>query len=278
MIEPVPLSPVPTSEEVPLPRAPLARVIAQVRFSPILAITRPDRVAGFQEAIREIYPHLDLEHASHVTLVAGQPPSISQEQIWRLTDRGQRPRWRISLSTGFVAIETDDYESRRDFLHRFDAVIDAVKSEFNPKEATRLGLRYIDRLTGDAVKRIREFVRSDVLGVAHGSQGLSADDPSAVIRDSITRVMTEAEFKAKDGNRVRGRWGRMPAGKTYDPNALKPVPEPSWILDLDMFTSKPQCFESSRLLKTTEGFAETLYWIFRQIVTEQFLEFYGGRV
>ena len=58
MNEPTPLNPTWTPE-VPLPRAPLARVIAQVRFPPILAIRDPDKVAvGRPVARGSPYPSL----------------------------------------------------------------------------------------------------------------------------------------------------------------------------------------------------------------------------
>lgn len=46
----------PPPPEVPLKSAPLIRVIAQVRFPPILSIEKQEFVASFQEAIRDKYP------------------------------------------------------------------------------------------------------------------------------------------------------------------------------------------------------------------------------
>ena len=43
-----------------------------------------------------------------------------------------------------------------------------------------------------------------------------------------------------------------------------------------MFTTESLPFASEQLLKTAMGFAECLYWLFRQMVTEEFLRFYGG--
>ena len=44
----------PSPAEVPLPQAPLVRVIAQVRFPTILSIRNPDQVAAFQETVRSV--------------------------------------------------------------------------------------------------------------------------------------------------------------------------------------------------------------------------------
>ena len=80
MIEPQPLSPAWTPE-VPLARAPLARVIAQARFPPILAIRIPDKVAVVQEALRETYPNLSQEQVHSIEPTGGETPSFHQSII-----------------------------------------------------------------------------------------------------------------------------------------------------------------------------------------------------
>ena len=270
MREPRPLSPTPTAE-VPLPQAPLARVIAQARFPTILAIHDRGKVANFQEALRERYPRLSEDHVHRIELKANQAPNVDQSLIWRLVDREQNPRWRVSLGVNFVAIETSDYHSRQDFLDRLRVVLAAVETAFKPAEATRLGMRYIDRLTGNAVDRVSDLVQPEILGITHPAQNLDS-----ALGASIIHLMTEAQFLAGDSSRIQGRWGKLPPNTTYDSDALEPVAEPSWVLDLDMFTSVPQPFASEGLLQKTTEFAECLYWLFRQMVTDEFLRFFGG--
>ncbi len=270
MMEPRPLNPTPTPE-VPLPRAPLERVIAQVRFPPILTIRDPDKVAVFQEAIRETYPNLSQEQVHSIEVHGGQAPSISQGQVWRLADRARDPRWRVSLGVDFVALETSSYDSRSDFLERLQTVLAAVEHGFRPASATRLGLRYIDRLTDDAVDQVAELVHPDVLGIIK-----PARNPHAVLGESVVHLMTEVQFLAQNAARVQGRWGLLPANVTYDPDALEPVGNRSWVLDLDMYTTESQTFESEKLLTTATGFAKCLYWLFRQMVKDDFLRYYGG--
>lgn len=271
MIEPRPLSPAPTAE-VPLPQAPLVRVIAQARFPPILTIRDPDKVAVFQEALRDTYPNLSQDQVHSIELGGGQTPNVSQGLVWRLADRERGPHWRVSLGVDFVALETSSYDNRDDFLDRLQAVLSAVEEAFKPASANRLGLRYIDRLTDEAVDRIAELVHPDVLGIIR-RQG----NPHPALGESVIHLMTEAQFLAHDGARVQGRWGQLPANATYDPDALEPVGNRSWVLDLDMFTTESQPFTSEKLLTTATGFAKCLYWLFRQMVTEEFLRFYGGR-
>ena len=270
MKEPQPLSPTPTTE-VPLPRAPLVRVIAQARFPPILAIRDPDRVAVFQEVLRETYPHLTRDQAHRVELTPGEPPDIHQELIWRLADRARDACWQVSLGVDFVSIDTSDYGSRSDFLDRLRAVVTAVESVFRPAEAQRLGVRYVDRLIDEAVDRVNELFQPEILGIMRPLE----DVPSA-LGDSVVHLMNDVQFLARNGSRVQGRWGKLPPNATHDPNSIAPVSGPSWVLDLDMFTSEPQPFASEELLRTATEFAECLYWLFRRMVTKEFLRFYGG--
>ena len=270
MNEATPLN-LPPVKEVPLPRAPLVRVLAQARFPPILAIRNPDNVAGWQEKLRDTYPHLSKEEVHSIELSGSEDPKVDKDRIWRLAGSEKDAAWRVSLGVNFVALETTDYDSRADFLDRLRMVVAAVEDVFGPASTSRLGLRYIDRLTGEAVDRIGDLVHSEVLSIiqppGEGHLGLG---------DSVVGVMTQVQFRAQDGFGIQGRWGRLPADTTYDHGSLEAVGQPSWILDLDMFTTEPQPFENETLLTMAGEAAETLYRLFRHMVNDEFLRFYGG--
>ena len=265
-----PLNPTPV-REVPLPNAPLARVIAQARFPAILSIRDPDKAAVFQEELREIYPHLNEEQVHAIELTESQTPNVRRGLIWRLADSEQSPGWRVSLGVDFVSLETSDYKSRQDFLDRLRAVLTAVENVFRPSGAQRLGLRYIDLLTGEAAGDVADLIRPEVLGIMGSTEPRPLD-----LRDSIVLMMTEARFHGPDGSPIQGRWGMLPPNTTYDPNVLEPVAGTSWVLDLDMATLEPSPFSTDALVTTATGFAESLYWLFRQMVTDEFLRFHGG--
>lgn len=258
--------------EVYLPRAPLVRVIAQVRFPSILAIRDPDKVAVVQEKIRRVYPYLSQVQTHRINLTS-HDVDVQPNFIWRFSDQESNPQWQISLGVDFVSLDTSRYNTRDDFLHRLYDVISAVESAFRPVEVKRFGLRYIDRLTGEAVVRIDELFQPKILGIMH-----RGEDARPELGDSIIHFLSNAQFLAEGGNRIEGQWGYLPAKSTHDQNALDSIDEPSWVLDLDMFTSKPQRFESNELKQTARDFAECLYWLFRQMVTEKFLRHYGGEL
>ncbi len=256
----------PSPAEVPLPHAPLVRVIAQVRFPTVLSIRNPDQVATFQEKVRSAYPILNQEQVRRVVLNTGQPasdPKIQEDVVWRFHDRDRK--WRISLTADFVALETTSYTNRRDFLERLRSILEAVKTTVNPEEAFRLGVRYIDRITGPALQDISRLIRREVLGVSLCPIGEVAET-----------VLTQTQFRAEEGL-LQARWGLLPEDGTIDPGTLEPIHEPSWILDLDMSTSEPLDFSADILSNEAERFTERIYSVFRWMVTDDFLRFYGGQ-
>ena len=271
-MNPQPLNPT-LVPEVPLPRAPLARVIAQIQFPTILAIRNPDKVTSVQEDLRKDYPFLKQEQVRNIEVTSDQTPNVHHSVVWRFADRETNASWRVSLSVDFVAIETSSYISRSDFLNRLDILVSSVNRHFKPESASRLGLRYIARLIDDAIERVEELVHPKVLGIHSDSNNLEF-----VLGNSIIHSITDTQFLAPEDAYIQGRWGRLPAGRTYDPNVLDPFSKPSWILDLDMFKSNSIPFTNEVLLPTATDFAKNLYWVFRQMVTEEFLKYYGGEI
>ena len=71
----------------------------------------------------------------------GAPPAAPQP-IWRFAD--VESNWRVSLAPDFAAIETTAYESRKDFLKRFEAVVHAL-GEHVTGEAGAEGVHPQDR-------------------------------------------------------------------------------------------------------------------------------------
>ncbi len=250
--EPIPLA-IGIPAEVPLSKAPLVRVLTQIKFPPILSIRKEDRIADFQEALRADYPHLHREAA-----------------IWRLANRQAPATWRVSLGVDFVALETWSYNGRRNFLGRLRKVLASVEACFGPAEAQRVGLRYINRLEGAAVERLGDVVHESVLGILKPDKS-----PPDALRKAMTQSITQARFLAAEGV-IQGRWGNLPPNSTYDPNTWPPAGTPSWVLDLDMFSPEASPFRSEELVVMTDAFAKRIYSVFRLMVTDEFLRLHGG--
>ena len=163
-------------------------------------------------------------------------PPAEVPLIWRLTSSRENPYWRVSLGVDFVALETTAYDSRNDFLSRLRSVLCSLETAFHPTDVSRLGLRYIDRLTGNAVERLGELIHPMALGILQPSR-----DSSTALGAATVHVLTEAHFLAQEG-KIQARWGKVPQNTTYDPTAL-----------------------------------ERIYAVFRQIVNDAFLMYYGAQ-
>lgn len=256
----------PPPKEVPLKDAPLIRVIAQVRFPPILSIEKKDFVGSFQEAIREKYPILQPEQTQ--TFVFGPQGAVQPtlQLTWRFIDAADS--WRVSLAPDFMALETTAYLSRRDFLERLENVLIALKKSFDPQIIERFGLRYVDRLVGQDLQDISLLVKPEILGMM-----------AAEFRGDIHQAINESLFVIpKTEEQILARWGLMPASVTFDPNAIEPIAETSWILDLDMSLSKNRGFSIEALMSEGQRFAERIYTFFRWAVEDEFLRHFGGQL
>jgi uncharacterized protein (TIGR04255 family) len=252
----------PPPAEVPLKDAPLVRVIAQVRFPEILSIEERSFVAPFQEALRASYPVLRPERSPNLVLGPDGLGLGKSQPAWRFADVAGE--WRVSLTSVFLALETTRYTSRSDFLDRLRVVLEALDEHVKPKLVDRLGVRYIDRITGSAVDEIEDLVRPEVRGIN-----------GTIAATHASHALSESMFELGDA-RMLARWGRLPEGTTVDPAAIEPASEKSWILDLDMFSAAPTPFAIDEIMKLSERFAERIYAIFRWAVTDDFLRRYGG--
>jgi len=253
----------PPPEEVPLERAPLVRVIAQINFSDDLSIGIPEKVAPFQEELKSNYPFLRKEHIHQIS-IADLDTSVSSKAqvVWRLTDRSKS--WTISLSTNFLGVETTDYTSRSDFLEHFRNAISALKRHFSPPEVSRLGIRYIDQIKDLTIDEIGPLLREEVRGILI----------TPLVGSSLLSI-TESQYNLPEG-RLVSRWGHLAKDVSVDPALLKPLDAPSWILDLDMSTSEPIDFSVNDVVNLAEAYANRIYAVFRWAVTDDFLVHFGA--
>jgi uncharacterized protein (TIGR04255 family) len=261
---PMPLFDGPPPEEIKLPLAPLARVIGQVRFPTNLVLAQPDEVAGFQKAIRQAYPVLSRMEAPEMSVSPDGAVQVRSNPVWRFSDAANS--WHASVSTAFVALETGAYTDRPEFLDRFSRVIEAAEAEFVPQIATRIGVRYVNRISGPSLGRLSTLVRPEILGLA----AFQAETMLAL-------SMTETQLSLPSGStKMVLRHGLIPAQATYDPAALPIEEKPSWVLDIDVMKEGSFRFDTTELVETARSFSDYAYRLFRWTITDKFLEEFGA--
>jgi uncharacterized protein (TIGR04255 family) len=255
-------------EEILLKHAPLVSVLAQLRFPAQPGFDQRSTVEPFLSALHDTYPVVREESVRGIVLQPfqlGEPGKAVEQKawtIWRLFD--VQGNWRISLARDFLALETSSsYVSHDDFIGRLQSMLKAFPAALRPPVIDRFGLRYIDRIKGPALLRIAELVRSELLGV------LSTEDASCV-----SQTFSETVFDVPP-NRLFARWGRLPPNVSYDPGTLAPVPEPSWILDVDMSRETTRPFDPEVLLSDTRTYVDRIYTFFRWAIKPAFLKYFN---
>ena len=192
---------------------PIERVIIQVNFPEILAISNPAVASAFQERVRARYPFLRID--------AAQDGRGSTQNLYRMGDT--HGRWRLSLGTGFLALETTAYTSRTEILSRLTEALTALNETIRPGSVTRVGIRYINR--GDITQTggLKDILRE-------GMAGASGMFPTAHLS------LSEAHMPCAEGG-ITIRYGQLPAGASPDPNLLAPMQTPTWVFDIDAYTA-----------------------------------------
>ncbi len=264
-------------EEVPLARAPLARVLAQLRFpgamstlkygsSAIELLAEPLTSAG--------YPLL--EEGQQLTLQV-TPEGVTQLPGGRLWSfRSGDETWQINIGPEFVTLHTSAYEGRDDFISRLEVVLRIVADVVKPPSASRVGFRYINQIAPATRDSVESLIRPQLLG------GLAVPQGSATLKASLS----EATFAfdpagaaappglAHDG--LQARWGMLAANVSLDPSLPSSSSE-SWILDLDSFRHGAEAFDPARLAGEVRSLSLRAYRFFRWAVTDAFLERFGAK-
>ncbi len=258
----------PPVAEIPLPQAPLVFVVAQVRFERLASISSEEFIAGFQEAIRGIYPVMRREQ--HAGILIGPDGPVAQGETtttWRFDERPEH--WEVTLAPDFVSLSANTYTSREDFVGRLQALVDAAQQQFRLRFCDRLGIRYVDRVTDEALLgRMAELIRPEVLGTGGIDLGEAGVERVHTFSDSTYRTPEASELHA--------RWGVLPGMATFDP-AIEPADVPSWVLDLDAYTLQQEPFDPAALTARAHALCERIYRFFRWAVNDEFLAAHGGQ-
>jgi uncharacterized protein (TIGR04255 family) len=255
----------PPPVEVPLARAPLEKVIAQVQFPPTFSIGAEATIAGFQNLLREQYP-LALKETEQAFRIEHSPMGQFMNPItrpaYKFSDTGKN--WTVSLTSESISLDVNAYSSRHDFLERWSKILQAVEDQFSPPLVLRTGMRYVDRIKAPQFNRVRDLIKEEYLGPLFSR-----------FDNQVLHMISETALKAEEGNLLI-RLGKMPSGGTVDPNVLQPIEGESFVVDLDVSNSDQRRFVHSELSTVFTAFAERAYSVFRDIVANDFLSTYGS--
>jgi uncharacterized protein (TIGR04255 family) len=252
-------------ETIPLDAPPLASVLVQVRFSPVLEVSEEHLAGRVQKALREEYPFLNAETEVAITLSAGVdgPPTAMPTRLWRFVSDDQV--WRVTLASGFVTLETQAYAGHEDFFARLLRVLTTVEELVSPPAAERIGVRYTQRLTEpDDLARLAEFVRPEVLGASAVRDG----------DDSFSLCLTQSQTQCDDVT-LSARWGLLAPNAGIDA-VIPPLEHPNWLMDIDVYDERRESFDPAVLADRALAHSRRQYQFFRWAVEPAFLLRYGA--
>lgn len=259
----------PAVPEVDLPRAPLVYVVAQARFERVASVSNETFIAAFQEAIRDVYPVMRKEQQTAILIGADGRvvPEENSNVVWRFEQEPERLQ--LTLAPDAITVATNGYTTRRDFMATLRNALNAAETHLRVRYCQRLGVRYINRVTGDELLgKLPELLKPEVLGSTHVQSGAPGVELVHMLSDTVYRLADGADFHA--------RWGVVPEKLTFDP-AIPPSDLRSWILDLDHYTTLQEAFDPGTLSAKAEVMCERIYRFFRWAVTNEFLTEYGGK-
>lgn len=262
-----------------LKNAPLVHVLAQVAFSPILALER--YLADIQGRFGPEYPRFRESTITAIPLMGSGPAAAPSAVVqWEFADRAQRIG--IVLTKSGVVLQTTAYGSRESFFTRLHAILSTIR-DFAPSTplVERIGLRYVDLVRPVGDEPYGTYVHMGLLGFPF------RDSPKLAARS--LGFLTQSVAKTPHGM-LAIRSATLPPGTLLppdlDPGMLQPpfAPEkggrPGLAVDFDHFTVfdgtlPPMDFEPDAILAHTIRLHATLREAFDTIITEEALKQWG---
>lgn len=239
-------------------RNPLALVIAQVRFHPILQV--PNRIADFQDRVRGRFP-LYQQRVAHNIEIRDVASGVRVQQEPQFVFQAPDDAVTLFLSTTALGLESRNHKDRGSFQEDVRIALDALQGVFGGVAPTRVGLRYVNAIHREQIGRDldREVSWEDLVtdGFLRVPGGPSLGDD--------THFSGEVTSGVESGGRLTLRYGLIaaPGGKPAE-----------FRLDLDRYMD--QGIEETALPSILDSFAGDIFSLFLSSVGPALAEWMKG--
>jgi uncharacterized protein (TIGR04255 family) len=144
-----------------LANAPLVHVLAQVRYAPVLTISKS--IPAIQEKLKGIgFPRFEKGEVQNVVLKQGSPPQVDRSERWDFLSRDKTLG--VVLTPSFVLLQTTAYDTFNKFADILLKVFEIVASEVQIDIVERLGIRYIDVVRLQKNESFSDYLQPGLVG------------------------------------------------------------------------------------------------------------------
>jgi uncharacterized protein (TIGR04255 family) len=250
-----------------LSHAPLIYVVAQVRFSAVVAIEK--YVPEIQEKLRHKgFPRFLKAQVQEVALQIDAAPKLSTSDRFEFQDKDASLG--IVLQSNSVAVHTNRYSNYEAFEEHIKTALMAVNRVVGISLSERIGLRYVNLIRLKPNEVWREYLHEGLLGL----------DPTSV---GVENWVSNSQFVGKTGvGQLAVRCSR--SGQPFPPDLLtSSLPysldlakdEIVTTLDFDHYIEQVTDFKVAKAISTLEQLHESLDKVFMAAVTSDALTKWG---
>jgi uncharacterized protein (TIGR04255 family) len=253
----------PEYEWVQFGKAPLRLVIGQVRFTIIPRFGQDAFIAGFQEAIRSEYPKVAREASVTYQLSSEGIHPNTGEKLWRFSSRDQH--WSVVVSESAITLESRGYTSMKDFLARFQVLLEMAKEQLEVTDRLRLGLRYINEVRypgADNLADWRKLLRSDFVSF----------DASGLLEGQVDHTIHEIQINRSDGV-LAVRHGLLNGIAVPPLPSEQPATGRFYLIDLDYFNVTECELDTPATIQQMQEYNDVMYRFFRWTLSEKLYDY-----
>jgi uncharacterized protein (TIGR04255 family) len=252
-------------EQVPLANSPLETVLFQLKFpATISKLKRALTTDELQNALADEFPYGEKQQSMTMLLQPGQAPIPEPgPEVWNLHSADRKTT--VSLNGDSVSVVTGAYQSRQLFLNQIKTVLSAVDRLATPPGASRIGLRYIDRVSMEE-EGAQEWVQT----LTQGAQGVLSSLDEQRMRQ-LRLFVQHVVYGWEDSTLMQARWGILPSGSIID-GSMAVRGERTWFFDIDTFIEAEIDFDVEAITERTHALAKRSYRFFRWMVPPAALE------
>jgi len=245
----------PAPDRTPLAAPPLLVTLCQVRYDAREDLTS---ASAAKQLLRHLAPlglgTMTQVRQQQVVLFAGpsteplSPEAPPQPAGWQFTNESGATT--VNVLTDQMTLETRRYPGWGEFLSLWENCVSALIESASPAIATRVGLRYVNRIKSRHARTLRDFGRAELVDPA-----FSGPIEKSPLSDYVTATEGRATLKFSDGTDSLVQHG-----------VITEEAAPAFVLDIDCFRSEAIEFDQQSLLSIVGVLNERALQIFQTVV------------